>query len=413
MSDFKKSVEDVVKRKIANLKLNSLLEVTKAINNNQPTEVLYEIYLDILVNKLNLGKLSLYTNEHGHWSCALKQGLNKSELAINVEKDLLPIRDISAVNLLGSVSSDVKLFDIVIPVYHKLEALAFVLIGDIDDNKMEMSPVIKHLPFVQTLTNIIIVAVENKRLAREYISQIAARKELDLAREMQSMLFPSELPDNPHISAHAFYQPHQQVGGDYYDCLRLNENEFAFCVADVSGKGVSAALLMANFQANLRALFKNNASLRDIVNDLNAIIYNNAKGEKFITLFIAKYNIVTRMLTYVNAGHNPSLLHGANSAFYLTTGCIGVGMFPEIPKIREGVVHVSPGSVIISYTDGLVEQSNQKQEEFGLKRLEEIVRSNMANSVKKLNISIINTIDKFREGLPYADDIALLSFYVN
>ena len=139
-------------------------------------------------------------------------------------------------------------------------------------------------------------------------------KELELASEMQSMLFPRKLPNDEKMDVDALYQAQHQVGGDYYDFIRLNENEVAFCIADVSGKGVSAALLMANFQANLRALFKTTSSLNEIVTDLNRLVNENAKGEKFVTLFIAKYNYITRFLTYINAGHNPPILVYKNTS---------------------------------------------------------------------------------------------------
>jgi sigma-B regulation protein RsbU (phosphoserine phosphatase) len=284
-----------------------------------------------------------------------------------------------------------------------------LLIGDIDEQKIEISPTIKHLPFVQTLTNIIIVAIENKRLVRESLLQVASRKELELASEMQNMLFPDKLPDNNQLSIHAYYQPHHQVGGDYYDFIKLNDYEVVFCVADVSGKGVSAALLMANFQANLRALFKHNTSLTEIIHELNTLVFDNAKGEKFITIFLARYNLVTRMLTYINAGHNPPLMICSNTLLQLTTGGIGVGMLPEIPRIREGVVHVSPQTVLLCYTDGLVEQKNDEGEDFGMDRLIQIILQSDAPEMKKLNTSIILSLDKFKQDMSYVDDIALFS----
>jgi sigma-B regulation protein RsbU (phosphoserine phosphatase) len=307
----------------------------------------------------------------------------------------------------------IQTFDIVIPVFHKHQPLAYLLVGDLDENRLEISPTIKHLPFLQTLTNIITVAIENKRLARENLMQVAERKEMELARDMQNMLFPAYLPEQGKLIVSAFYQPHHQVGGDYYDFIRLNENEVAFCVADVSGKGVSAALLMANFQANLRALFKHNTSLRDIVIELNSLVGENAKGEKFITLFIAKYNTVTRVLNYVNAGHNPPILIHEGLHFSLTTGCIGIGMLSEIPRIREGVVHISANSTLVCYTDGLVEQNNESGDDFGMVRLLQVVDKKAGTDMKKLNSSIMNTLDKFRQDVPYIDDIALLSCRFN
>src|ERR1043165_8756129 len=294
-----------VSKRIKDIKLTSLLEITKAINNNFSTEQLLELFEEVLEKQLNIGKLVLFSNENDNWKCILKYGVGQEYNDINVERDLLSIKDIGTINFSQKRLS--KAFEIVIPVFHKAQPLAYVLIGDLED-KVEVSPAIKHLPFVQTLTSIIVVAIENKKLARDTVRQAAMRKELELASEMQSMLFPSALPRDKNIDTAAFYLPHQQVGGDYYDFIWLNENECAFCVADVSGKGVAAARLMPNLRATLRVLFNHTVSLTDLVRELNTKVMANAKGEKFITLFIAKYNMVTRTLTYVNAAHNPPLL---------------------------------------------------------------------------------------------------------
>ncbi len=393
------------KPKIKDLKLNSLLEITKAINNNYSTEQLLELFKHILQNQLSIGKLALFSNE-GEWRCILRYGLKEEFKQIDVKKHLLKIKEIGTINFDSKALN--KSFEIVIPVYHKSEALAYLLIGDLED-KIEVSPTIKHLPFIQTLTNIIIVAIENKKLAKENIRQAAMRKELELASQMQTMLFPSKLPNNDRLETAAFYLPHQEVGGDYYDFIELNENEIVFCMADVSGKGVSAALLMANFQANLRALLFNTQSLTDLVKELNGKVMSSANGEKFITLFIARYNLVTKVLTYINAGHNPPLLATDNSISPLKIGCVGLGMFDEILKIKEGIVNITPNSVIFCYTDGVVEVENELGEDFSMQRLSELLSKNGALSMVSLNELVIEKVELHKGTMPHIDDITLLS----
>ncbi|HLC83912.1 MAG TPA: PP2C family protein-serine/threonine phosphatase [Bacteroidia bacterium] len=396
-------------KRVKDIKLNSLLEITKAINNNFSTEQLLEIFEEVLEKQLNIGKLVLFSNENDSWKCILKYGVGDEYNDINVERDLLSIKEIGTINFSQKRLS--KAFEIVIPVFHKLQPLAYVLIGDLED-KVEVSPAIKHLPFVQTLTSIIVVAIENKKLARDTIRQAAMRKELELASEMQSMLFPSTLPKDKNIDTAAFYLPHQQVGGDYYDFIWLNENECAFCVADVSGKGVAAALLMSNFQANLRVLFHHTSTLTELVRELNSKVMANAKGEKFITLFIAKYNLITRTLTYVNAAHNPPLIASGNSISTLKIGCTGLGMFDEIDKIKEGIVNISPGTTIVCYTDGLTELENDKGEDFGIDSLKDLIKNNPKLNMMELNVRIMETVMNYKQSRPYIDDIALFSIKV-
>lgn len=390
--------------RIKDLKLNALLEVTKAINNNSSTDELLRRFEDILRNQLNIGRLVLFSHDNG-WKCILKYGVGDEYNNININ-ELIKIKEISTIDFsAGSLNNS---FEIVIPVFHKQMPLAYVLIGDLED-KMEVSPAIKHLPFVQTLTNIIVVAIENKKLAKDNIRQEGVRKELELASQMQAMLFPRMLPNDNKLETAALYLPHQQVGGDYYDFIQLNENEVAFCMADVSGKGVSAALLMSNFQANLRALFNHTTSLTDLVKDLNQKVMSNANGEKFITLFIGKYNIVTHVLNYINAGHNPPVMADGNSVSLLKIGCTGLGMFDELVRVKEGIVNITPGTIIVCYTDGVVEVENDKEEDFGVEQLMDIIRNNTSMKMKEINELIIQRINEHKGNLPYVDDIALFS----
>lgn len=403
-----KSSEDRKSRpRLKDFKLNALLEVTKAINHNFPTSELLTIYEQIVREKLNIGKLVLYCNQENGWECLLKYGVGDQFLGLDVEKEFGGISEIRTMDF--SKRSLQKSFEIIVPVFHKQRPLAYVLIGDLNDDQLEMSPTIKHLPFIQTLTNIIIVAIENKKLAKESIRQAAMKKELELAWEMQRLLFPSSLPHNERYEIAAVYLPHLQVGGDYYDFVQLNENEFAFCVADVSGKGVPAALLMSNFQANLRILLGLIPSLSDLVKELNTKVMNSAKGEKFITLFVAKYNVVTRTLTYINAGHNPPLLISNGTVNLLKIGCTGLGMFDELKKVKEGIVNVSHPSTILSYTDGLVELENEKDEEFGVSRLQHLASEYQELPSKELNELVIRTVDAYKGDMPYVDDIALFT----
>ncbi|HEY6160297.1 MAG TPA: PP2C family protein-serine/threonine phosphatase [Bacteroidia bacterium] len=394
--------------RLMEIKLSSLLEVTKAINTNLGTAELLEIFENVLKNQLSIGKLMLFSFD-GNWKCILSFG-STDPITVNVEKDLSGIKEISFIDFSGNTLKDH--FDIVVPVFHKDSPLAYVLIGDVNDDKLEVSPIIKHLPFIQTLTNIIVVAIENKKLAKENIRQAAVRKELELASEMQNMLFPTSLPSDDKLEIDARYMPHQQVGGDYYDFIMLNENEVAFCVADVSGKGVAAALLMSNFQANLRILFNHTTSLSDLVKELNTKVMNSAKGEKFITLFIAKLNLVTKTLTYINAGHNPPLLMSEKSVSLLKIGTTGLGMLDELMKVKEGIVHLNNKTTIVCYTDGVTELENEDGQDFGIDSLKKVMLENNLLPMKELNNRIIYSINKHKGSRNYIDDIALFSVRV-
>ncbi len=366
--------------KFCNFKLDTLLDITQAINDNESKKYLLLKYETILKEQLNIGKILLFQHNK-KWEAILESGFISGTFdGIDVETDLKGCNEITTTNAFDNLL--LHAFDIVIPVFNNKKALAFILVGDIDEEKEGVSPTIRHLRFVQTLTNIIMVAIENKRLYSENLRQESIRKELELASKMQEMLVPDpkSFPHNEKLSIHAFYHPHFKVGGDYYDYIKLNDNEFGFCIADVSGKGISAALLMSNFQASLRALFSENISLSDLVKKLNKLVVENTQGDKFITLFIAKYNFKNNKLNYINAGHNPPKLYAidTDSISNLEEGCTGLGMLDEIPFINEGCVTFSNPTKLLCYTDGLVELEDENENPIGI----DIINKYISKSLK-------------------------------
>lgn len=390
--------------KLKNLKLNSLLEITNAINNNFSRDQLIKIFEFVLRNQLNIGRLLFYTKDD-EWERSIAHGLVPKLDVPDVENDLLEIREVQEGKDKAAFFGQ---FDVVIPIMHKSEPLAYLLAGDINEDLIENTKT-RHIPFIQTLANIITVSIENKRLFKENLRRAGMKREMELASEMQTMLFPASLPQNEYVEMAAYHKPHQEVGGDYYDFIQLSDNEIAFCMADVSGKGVSAALLMSNFQANLRALFHHETSLTDLVQELNQKVMNSAMGEKFITIFIAKYNFVTRVLQYVNAGQNPPILVSGDTTTSLSVGCPGLGMLDELPSIKEGVVNIEPDSIITCYTDGVVELENMREREFGESKLELILLDSQNAPVKEINNNIVKLLRSHKGQMPYVDDIALLT----
>ncbi|HEX3006116.1 MAG TPA: PP2C family protein-serine/threonine phosphatase, partial [Bacteroidales bacterium] len=331
---------------------------------------------------------------------------------IDVERDLLGFQDISFITT--STNPALSSYDIVIPVFNNNILVAYVLIGDIEEEQDGVSPVIKHLNFIQTLTNIIITAIENTRLFKESLKQAAIKKEMELARKMQAMLIPqnNSLPHDDRLSVSAFYHPHFDVGGDYYDVIKLDENELGFCIADVSGKGISAALLMSNFQATFRALLTKDVPLKFLLERLNERVIFNAKGEKFITFFIGRYNCKTREFEYVNAGHNPPLIFYRNThrLDFLRSGCVGLGMLDDIPYIIRGTIRICEPVKILLYTDGLVELLEGENVSIGTKFLEEITCND--KSIKE-NINEIISLKSITDGNPAIfDDITMLGLEI-
>lgn len=396
------------KLSMKDFKLTQLLEITSAINSNSSVDKLLDIFRYVLREQLGIQKAMLF-NFDGEWKMLIKYGVKGSVKDIDVAHDLEKIKDITVIE--SSSKKSLNSFDIVIPVFHKSNPLAYLLIGDLNEDELKISPTIKHMPFVQTLTNIIVVAIENKRLAKEAINQARIKKELEVASQMQSLLLPDNLPQNNFIEVAAKYNSHQEVGGDYYDYISINEDEFVFCVADVSGKGVGAALLMSNFQANLRAIIRyTDFPLKRVIEELNASVTRSAKGEKFITFFVGRYNKISRKLKYINAGHNPPVLYDGKQVTHLTKGSAGLGMVDELPFIEDDEIFLNPRSLLVCYTDGLVEIENENNEAYSLERFSDVIKRNWnLNKVSMINEEIYNDVDQHRGKNDFMDDTALLA----
>jgi phosphoserine phosphatase RsbU/P len=393
------SVEN--KLHLKNLELNSLLEVTEAINANLSEESLYKIFHFTLIANLNIKKLALFVLDK-EWECKALYGASQEIKSKTLSEEILGLKEISSTR---NKLKNFEEFDLVIPIAHKSRMLAYVLVGGMKDYEGQTD-----IPFIQTFANIILVAIENKKLARKELDQEAMRKELEIARDVQLHLFPSKLPDSAELKMHASYLPALMVGGDYYDYVKLDEDSFLICIADVSGKGVSAALLMSNFQASLRTLARQTQDLKQIVRELNINIKSSAKGERFITFFGAIFNTAERTVRYINAGHNPPvLLFNTGEMHVLEKGTIVLGAFDDLPFIEEEEIKISPETLLFAYTDGLTETSNENEEEFGLDNIKKFVRNNCRTDLKQMHEALFKELNAFKGSKAYPDDITFLS----
>jgi sigma-B regulation protein RsbU (phosphoserine phosphatase) len=211
-----------------------------------------------------------------------------------------------------------------------------------------------------------LIEVENKRRRLE--------NEISIAREVQNQLFPSSLPSVPGVEIEAICKAARSVSGDYYDFIQLSPTHIAIAIADISGKGISAALLMASLQAALRSQILTEGSERlsmaELVSRLNKHLVRNTGDDRFATFFIATYDSATRTLRYTNAGHLPAFLICKGGSEKLDIGGMVLGVMEDY-VYEEGSLTVSPDSLLIGYSDGLIEPENVYGEEFGIRRLEE------------------------------------------
>lgn len=395
---------------IAQLELQSLLEVTQAINQNLPEANLYKIFRFTLLANLYIEQIALFApNAEGIWENKILPG----EAPPNLQEDLNPYLECKKITKLQGPSALAALYQYVIPVPHKesLLALVFLRLNLDKTNKAEANEAMR---FVQLLANVLMVAIENKKLVRQQIAREsrreALRKELEIARLVQNNLFPRQLPREGACICEASYLPHEEVGGDYYDFLPLDSGGYLICIADVSGKGIPAAMLMSNFQASLRTLARRKAGLKEMIAELNYLLKKNGNSEHFITVFLGVYTPAEGQLRYINAGHNPPLLIARDGATkVLEAGTTVLGIFDPLPFDEEGAVSICPGDLLFAYTDGLVETMNKQEEMFGLDRVQEFLQKYHHESLPDIHQGILEALRAYKSEGPFGDDLTLLS----
>jgi sigma-B regulation protein RsbU (phosphoserine phosphatase) len=394
--------------KVKDFKLNSLLDLTNAISLHEDVSTIIEIFQFILHQQLGLHKFLLFTKKE-EWECTLRLGFRPKMNEINVDMELGRFKEITVIE--SSPSLLLHEFDVVVPITMNDAPKAYLLLGSLGLNRnLKVSDHLLNMSFIQTLANIVVVAIENKRMAKQSVIQERIKKELEVATEMQKLLFPEDLPTNKKMDLSAKYLPRHEVGGDYYDFIPLENDEYIICIGDVSGKGIGAAMLMANFQATIRTLFQyQRLELDELVHELNKKVSQSAKGEKFITFFLAHYKATDRSLKYINAGHNHPILTNGKKAKLLDKGTIGLGMMEELPFVNIGSEILPPNTTLVLYTDGVVELENQKDEQYGLENVINHIHRFYPLGMEDLNSFIFSKLDEYRGELDYVDDTAIFS----
>ncbi len=391
--------------------IDALLDITRAINDNRSEQQLLQIYDLTLLVHLRVKNIAIFLFDEV-WNLAFERKISEAARNLDVEEVLSTYLDVVRFDEDGLERPEIlQEFDVIIPVRHKDQALAYVMMGYPHKESYEVMD--EKIRFIQAFTNIAVVAIENKKLFKRQLEQEGMKKELQLASQVQNMLIPDHLPDNERIQMAAVYQPRRNVGGDYYDFIQLNANEVVFCIADISGKGTGAALLMANFQAHVRALMKTSGlDLKSFVSQLNESILGITRGEKFITMFLGRYNFSTRQMVYVNCGHNPSILYHDGATQLLTEGCTILGMFDELPSVKVGKIDIPPNAVIINYTDGVTDVQNAKGLSYSTDHMVHFLQRHPETDMHNLLKGVMNEIYRFKGEMEYVDDISLLAMRI-
>jgi len=255
-------------------------------------------------------------------------------------------------------------------------------------------------------------------LIEEQSKRQKLENELSIAHEVQQQLFPHSLPNMEGIEMEAICRPARVVSGDYYDFIRISPTRLAIALADISGKGISAALLMANVQAALRSdvlRYRNGQATTlhkqidtgEIVSHLNYHLFRNTTDERYATFFFGVYDSQTRQLQYTNAGHLPPVYISGGKVRRLETGGMVVGLFNDVP-FQQGAIEIEHDSMLVAYSDGLIEAENPYGEEFGTERLVEVASRSKDSSPHGIAEAMIHAAEEWSGSPEQADDMTVI-----
>jgi sigma-B regulation protein RsbU (phosphoserine phosphatase) len=265
-----------------------------------------------------------------------------------------------------------------------------------------------HLELVRAFAAQAAVALERARFTAELLERRRLEKELAIAREIQASFLPQSSPQIPGFDIAGATQSHDQVGGDYYDFIPIAETRLGLAIADVSGKGIPAALLMAGFRMSLLAEIRNDFAIRAVMRKVNSLLYESMDRDKFVTAFYGVLDHRNRVLTFSNGGHNPPiLLRRGGGVEYLLDGGVALGVLKEAEYDDRPVV-LFPGDVLVLYTDGISEAESTTSEQFGTQRLEQTVERLSAGTAQEIVDGLIAAVKEWAGERGPNDDLTLI-----
>ncbi len=406
MFDEIKRTNRQLDRKVYELK--TLFELSKDFNRMVEREQIARTFKFAMLGQLLIRKFFFFldTGEKRHMigSSGISEELDQQQI------DRLFGLDEEIIEVTPALKKKIPFLD-----RHKIEAviglrfqnekLAVVGIGDrANDQPFTESD----YNFISSMGNLALLSIQKTFLLEERIEKERLEEELDIAHSIQKGLLPSPLPSIPNLELYADTTSSRQVGGDFFDIIELSNDKHLLTIGDVSGKGVPAALLMANLQAILRTLKPFEISMSKATGYMNDIIHDNTPSDKFITFFWGRFDPETRNFTYVNAGHNPPILlrNKQEKPTTLEEGGLILGAMPTLTPYEEKNVQLEPGDLLVLYTDGVTE-SMYKEEEYGEQRLLHCISRNRDLPPHTLYQRILEDVYRFSDQ-PQFDDLTLM-----
>lgn len=262
---------------------------------------------------------------------------------------------------------------------------------------------------ISALTIQVAIAINNAKIYADLRVKERISQELEVASRIQKTILPKNINEIYGLQIANYFEPAKEVGGDYYDFSIKDEENVSITIADVSGKGVPAAFLMALGRSILKTLERQKQTPANNLINLNQIIYPDITEDMFITMLHSNFNYKTKILTYSNAGHNPLIVYKANTDTVELHSVKGVAIgFVSEYNYKQGELKLDKGDIVLYYTDGITETENPNKELFGIERLKKVIYDNKLNDVNTIKENILNEINIFRRDYPQVDDLTFV-----
>ncbi len=392
--------------------LNTLLELSKDFNMMVNRDEIARTFKFAMLGQMLIRTFFFVLDVDGDTSIVSSSGLKTKPTAHELEL-LYELDDVFYCDEEHDCpfleKNDIKL---VISLHFQNEKIGIVGVGEPAGKEPYTE---EQVNFLQSLGNLALLTIQKTLLLEERIENRRMEEELSLAKTIQQGLLPSPIPTIEGFDLVATNISSRQVGGDYFDVLQTPDGGHILSIADVTGKGVPASLLMANLQSMLHALAPIDISLAEATASINDIIYDNTPADKFITFFWGKISADKQHFHYVNAGHNNPLLfrEGETEPRELEEGGVILGAMPSMTAYETASIELKPGDVLVFYTDGVTEAMNpQETEEYGEQRFIACLQKHLMKSSQHIMEAIIDDVNAFSEGIQY-DDITLLILKVS
>lgn len=300
--------------------------------------------------------------------------------------------------------------ELIVPMQLQGKTRGLIFLGERPGNK-EYSD--SDVEFIYSVGNLAIISLENTRLFYEALEKQKMEEDLLIARDIQRNLLPQTLPDYDHFDIAALNVSSKQVGGDYYDVISLDDGKFYIAIADVSGKGVPASLMMANIQAFLQVICRQGIKIDEATGMINDLVTANTSEGRFITFFWGYIDTKTNTLTYVNAGHNPPYIIRNGKIIKLEKGGMIFGVMKTLTPYIFEEVELKKNDVLILYTDGVSEAMNLNNEEYSEEKLQEVAKSLVNKTAEEILNGIKEDVQIFTQGNAQSDDITMIVIKVH